>query len=524
MKKNKSFLKRKLFLNILIIMVLFLSAILFVASRYKNTYFSGAQIDEMIFYFNNGIADGRTSNFLNIVVDNLFTLLIVFFVLLIPVIDFYRNRINIKFNLAFLGKVKNIAFNPSHVSLNYKMLYAIVVFLISIWLVASSFGVIGYVKAIKSSSTIFEEKYIDPRKSELVFPEQKRNLIYIHLESVENTLLSREVGGQADISLIPELENLALDQKNVSFSHSKDNLGGALSAYGTTWTVGSLVAQSAGLPLKYDALGIDGNGYGDKYKQFLPGAYTLADILEKEGYNQTFLMGSQATFGGRDKFLSQHGNYLVKDYTYAQENGLIDPGYYVWWGYEDKKLIEFTKAEILRLSQLENPFNVQMLTVDTHFIDGWLDPGCETKHDAQYDNVYACSSKLINEFVSWVQAQPFADNTTIIISGDHIGMQTEYFDDLRGSDQYERTTYNVFINPAVSPVRNNKERLFTAYDMYPSTLAAMGVVLPNDQLALGVNLFSEKQTLLEQYGNLLDFNKDLQKRSDFYNSKIIYLK
>ena len=38
----------------------------------------------------------------------------------------------------------------------------------------------------------------------------------------------------------------------------------------------------------------------------------------------------------------------------------------------------------------------------------------------------------------------------------------------------------------------NKNRIFTAVDMYPTILSAMGIKLSNEQMGLGVNLFSNK--------------------------------
>ena len=50
--------------------------------------------------------------------------------------------------------------------------------------------------------------------------------------------------------------------------------------------------------------------------------------------------------------------------------------------------------------------------------------------------------------------------------------------------------------------------------MFPTTLAAMGVTIEGDRLALGVNLFSDEQTLTEQYGRK-GLDKELMKKSKF---------
>ena len=513
--------KRTLLANSIIWTLLALASLFFVTSRYKKAHFADAQIDEIIFYFMNGLADGQTSSFAEIVQDNIFLWLTIFFLVLIPVIDFYRNRIVIHFDLSFLGKKKKTRFNPSRIPLKYKLLYASIIFLISTWLLLSSFGVFGYIRSLTVSSQLYEQHYVDPAGATLIFPEKKRNLIYIYLESMENTVASREHGGQSDISLIPELEAFALDPQNVSFSHQADRLGGARPAHGTTWTVAAMTAQSSGVPLNASAslVGQEGNDYG-KFNKFLPGAYSLGEILETAGYNQTFIMGSESSFGGRDKMLTQHGNYTVKDYRYAKQHGTIPEDYSVWWGYEDKKLIDFAKTELETLSKSDQPFNLQLLTVDTHFTDGYLDSSCETPYENQYDNVHACSSKLIGEFIGWIQEQDFADNTTIVISGDHLGMQTSYYDKKITDPGYQRTIYNVFINPVIAPV-HQYNRLFTTMDMYPSTLAALGVAIEGDRLGLGTNLFSDTFTLAEHYGSIQVLSEELSKRSNFYDHRIL---
>ena len=510
--------KRRFVGNVIIYILLLISAIFLTASRYKGLHFADARIEEIIFYFLNGI-DGQSNSLFETVQDNLLFLGIVFFILLLPVIDFYRNRISIKLNLSFLGRKKLTNFNPSNIPYKFKLIYTIIVLLISVWLLLSSFGVYGYIKSLSATSKIFEEHYIDPKTATLIFPEKKRNLIHIYLESMENTLMSQEHGGQLEVSLTPELESIALDPRNVSFSNLPSGLGGMLPASGTTWTVAALVAQSGGVPLRNNILGGDGNSMGD-FKQFLPGAYTLGDILQKEGYNQTLIIGSVASFGGRDKLFSQHGGYTIKDYDYAKETGLIDKDYGVWWGYEDKKLFEFTKDELARLSTDGKPFNIQLLTADTHFTDGYLDETCSTDYPNQYDNVYSCSSSQVEEFVNWLLEQPFADSTTIVITGDHLGMQTSYYEERINDPSYKRTIYNAFINPVIEPVSKNN-RQFTSMDIYPTTLAAMGVVINGDRLGLGTNLFSEKPTLVEIYGGLTELNNELTKRSLYYDNNIM---
>lgn len=44
-------------------------------------------------------------------------------------------------------------------------------------------------------------------------------------------------------------------------------------------------------------------------------------MLEKNGYVNEFICGSDADFGGTSNFYKQHGNYKIVDYDYFKENG-----------------------------------------------------------------------------------------------------------------------------------------------------------------------------------------------------------
>ena len=366
-----------------------------------------------------------------------------------------------------------------------------------------------YVKNQKSSSKIFEEYYVNPKEVNIEFPDKKRNLIYIFVESLESTNTSKENGGIEEVSYIPNLEQLAL--YNTNFSNT-DKIGGALQLNGSGWTAGAMVSQTSGVPLK---VSIDANSYSN-YGEFLPGVYSLGDVLKDNGYNNYLMMGSDATFGGRKDYFTYHGNYTIYDYVYAKENGLIDKDYNVWWGYEDKKLFKFAKDKLLEISKYDEPFNFTMLTADTHFVDGYLDESCSKVFDSQYANSFNCSDSMIYDFINWITKQDFYDNTTIIITGDHLTMQSGFYE---VGDNYDRTVYNVFLNSEVEPIKA-KERLFTSVDMYPTTLASLGVKIEGDRLGLGVNLFSSEQTLSEKLG-FNYFYDELEKKSFFYDNELL---
>ncbi len=361
----------------------------------------------------------------------------------------------------------------------------------------------NYMKGQSTYSTFIDDNYIDPSSVNITFPEQKRNLIYIFLESMEMTYADKENGGAFKQNVIPELTQLA--QENEDFSGKSNKLNGGYSMPGTTWTMGAMFGQTSGLPLN---ISIDGNSM-DTQDSFFPGITTLGDILQNEGYSQTLLIGSEATFGGRKLYFTDHGQYDIMDYNYAHDNGLIPEDYKVWWGYEDEKLFGFAKEKLLELAQQDNPFNLTMLTVDTHFEDGYVCDICpDTFGDNQYANVMACSSRQVKEFVDWVQQQDFAADTTIVISGDHPTMDSDFCEDV--DKDYERRVYTTYIN-ADAEKQTEKKRKYTIFDDFPTTLSAMGAQIEGDRLGLGTNLFSAKETLSEKEGVTAEYNKMLKK-------------
>ena len=336
------------------------------------------------------------------------------------------------------------------------------------------------------------------------------NLVYILLESMETTYLSEDLGGASDVNLIPELYELARD--NINFSHT-DGVGGFHATNGSSWTIGAIVAQTAGIPLKVPS-GIEDwqNGYG-KDGVFLPGAASIMNILDDAGYHTSFLCGSDANFGGRKTYYQTHGTDEIYDIYTARRDGIVPKDYFVWWGMEDLHLFEYAKQELTEISQGDEPFAFTMLTVDTHHIGGYQCEYCRGEYEETYEQSISCSSRQVLEFIQWLQEQPFYENTTVIITGDHLSMDNGYFQ--RNVDEdYQRMVYHCILNSALES-GNTKNREYCAVDLFPTTLAAMGCTIEGDRLGLGTNLFSNLPTLAEKWG-FEEFNSELSKASDYY--------
>lgn len=418
----------------------------------------------------------------------------------------------------------------------------------AIYLIASLFfandkiEIMAYVKNQMSTTKIYQEKYIDPKKVEITknskvdivyndgrnMPDQcvkqasTKNLIYIYAESMENSYEKKSQGGiqREDFDLMKNLVNLA--EENVSFS-TNNKMRGIRNTTGTDYTFGSMFAATSGIPFKFPNM----DNRVDKLKKFAQNVTTLGDILEKEGYYQEFMCGSDATFAGKRRYYQEHGNYDIYDYKTAKQKGDISKKYKAGWGFEDEKLFQYAKKELTRISKKDKPFNFTMLTSDTHFPVGYRCHLCgytyvdkfhaKSVQDEKYAygttaDIIKCTDDQLEDFVEWCKKQDFYNDTVIIIQGDHPRMD-KYL--VEKATPEERTVYNCIINSDLKPQLGQKNRQGTIMDMFPTTLAALGFEIKGDRLGLGTNLFSNKKTIAEEMG-FDSFDNELSKYSNYY--------
>lgn len=375
-----------------------------------------------------------------------------------------------------------------------------------------AFGIDKWIADRLDSNTIFEDYYVDSAEAEITFPEEKKNLIIILSESLEASFADEEHGGMMDYNYIPNLTRLA--EENTHFS-SRDNLQGATEVAGTSWTMASMVAHTSGVPLM---IPIGDNSYG-RYAEFLPGVTSLGEVLAREGYVNELILGSKSEFAGIDTYFKTHGDYTIFDYSTAIERDYIDEDYYEFWGFEDKKLFEYAKGEVIALSETGNPFSIIINSIDLHTTSGYQCSKCGNVYDDKYKNVISCQDRQIDEFVEWAKTQDFYEDTVIVIVGDHLSMAPRVREEYWTDESYERTTYHVIINSEVEAA-NTTNRIFSTMDMYPTILAALGCDIEGDRLGIGTNLYSDTPTVMEIMGKET-FMNEISKNSILYNDEIL---
>ena len=515
-------MKKKITYSILFILLL-AALILTFGLRWAVNVYGNVSLEEIIFHINMPM-EGVSSDFVGDVIKNAILPAFLTWGLFIFFSVFPRHT-RFHMGIGFGEKAGqgsrfwDIQFFPLRFSPPVA-LFGLVCWLLLIFFSADDmFAIIDYVQSKGQISTLIEEEYVSPASVRITFPEEKRNLICIYIESGESSAQDEENGGIMPINYIPELTRIA--KENISFSHS-DKIEGAAAAPGCSWTIAGMVAETAGLPLLLP------NGYNNKmsgFDTFLPGAVTLGEILEKQGYHNYYMAGSDFTFGGRRNYFSQHGDYTVYDLLWARMEGKIPHDYKVFWGFEDEKLFSYAKEKLVEIAAKEEPFNFSVLTVDTHVPDGYLCELCPSDYSNQYANVWVCASRQISDFVSWIQEQDFYDNTMVYICGDHLSMNKTFYG-AQTEDEYlgqnRRKVYNAFLNTVITPGEEEEHnRRFTTMDMFPTLLAGLGADIEGERLGLGTNLFSGEKTLAERLGYETLF-AELQKKSPFYEEALLF--
>lgn len=345
-------------------------------------------------------------------------------------------------------------------------------------------------------SEFYEKNYVLPENAKITFPKIKRNLVVILMESMESSYASVEEGGVFEQNLIPQLTSLA--KHHINFSGT-EKFGGGMNVAGTTWTCAGMISKLCGLPYFSPFCKERGN------RTCLAHATCLTDILKANGYNCVFSLGSDKRFENRDVFLENHG-VQIHDIAWYKAHGYIPRQYQIFWGFEDDKLFAIAKNELTALGKKETPFFYGMLTVDTHFPDGYKCSQCPTVDKRQIMNVIRCADAHIFALIEWMKVQSWWNNTTVVIMGDHNYLDAPkhnfIVEESPLADAHTRRAWlNIIVNSSKNVSQDiQKNRRFCSYDMFPTMLESIGCSIEGGALAFGRSLYSGMPTLAEQYG------------------------
>lgn len=339
----------------------------------------------------------------------------------------------------------------------------------------------------------FGANYVRPA-AVTVAAHQPKNLVLIYVESLEQRYSEPALFGR---DLLAPLNALP----GTSFRSYQQ-------VAGTGWTIAAMVATQCGVPLERLTL-FDGNTQGQVMDSFLKNAVCLPDLLAARGYRNVFMGGAATAFAGKGKYLQQHHYHEVYGREQWLQSGVQERDMN-GWGLYDADLFARARTRLRELSAAGQPFNLTLLTVDTHEPAGHLSSYCARRGFRGFEGVVSCTAQEVADFVRYAQDNGYLEHTNIVILGDHLSRKNPLTKKLERAG--ERTIFNRFI-AREAPQQNRAQMLH--FDMLPTILEFIGHEVPDGRMALGYSGFNPHPAQPPAQ-RMTDMDQNLMNRSPEY--------
>ncbi|MFE4897281.1 LTA synthase family protein [Peribacillus butanolivorans] len=237
-----------------------------------------------------------------------------------------------------------------------------------------------------------------------------KNVIYLHLESMQNFLIDYKLNGE---EVTPFLNSLAHDKSDFMYF---DNF---------FHQVGQGKTADAEFMLENSLFGLP---QGAAFTNRSQNTYQAAPaILGQKGYTSAVFHGNYKSFWNRDNMYKSLGfNQFFDANHYNMENKEEVLSY----GLMDKP---FFKESIPMLETLKQPFYTKFITVSHHF-PYVMDQekatiGKQTTGDASVDSYFQTAryaDEALKEFFDYLKKSGLYDNSVIVMYGDHYGISENH--------------------------------------------------------------------------------------------------
>ena len=401
----------------------------------------------------------------------------------------------------------------THISVNYIFLVFLPACLLTVffrwktdknlWLNIGAVCMIGYalwsVKLLEYVlnqnvySDLYEKEYVNPKDLQFTFPAEKRNLILLYLESIEEEYTDESLVGE---NLLPNLS--AYQNKELHFNNF-------MQMPTQSYTLAAMISSMCGIPYRVPK---EITSY--KVKKFLPNLLCFPQILEQNGYENYILKGTNLDFSSSRKFYSLHGFKHMKDKLDMEKEIDLQQNQGTSWGYRDRTYYRLAKEELLKIAAKGNPFMLVMVTLDTHKPDIYLDEQCEKRFGDKRD-IIKCADSMAAEFLSWLQSQDFYKETMVVVIGDH--------PETGNNDLYPLQKKRKIVNFVLNPVNGSitrQHKIWSTIDLAPTILNLLGVEFGGGKFGLGRSLLKDNPTLYEVYHDRL--SNEILKSSRLYGT------
>ena len=234
------------------------------------------------------------------------------------------------------------------------------------------------------------------------------NVIYLHLESIQNFLINYELHGE---EVTPFLNSLTKESNTMYFDNFFHQ-----TAQGKTADAEFILENSLyGLPT--------GSAFSTKGLNTYQAAPA---ILGQEGYTSAVFHGNKGSFWNRDEIYKSFGYENFFDSSYYDMN----PENLAEYGLMDKPFFE---QSIPLLESLPQPFYTKFMTV-THHYPYSMDQeqttiAPHTTGDKSVDNYFQTAryaDEALKQFFDDLKESGLYDNSVIIMYGDHYGISPNH--------------------------------------------------------------------------------------------------
>ncbi|WP_162434937.1 LTA synthase family protein [Pseudoxanthomonas koreensis] len=286
-----------------------------------------------------------------------------------------------------------------------------------------------------------------------------KNVVILYLESFDSIYLDNDVFSD----LTPNLSRYA--RENMLFTGMRDYPG-------IGFTMAGIFSSQCGIPFSIGrGKRVDDISNNITRSQYAPSHVCLGDVLRSSGYKQAFLGGADAKFAGKSNFFSLHGYDEIYGLSDWQKSG-EDSGNTNQWGLFDDKLFDLAASKYEELASGSDPFNLTVLTLDTHGPGGIASPSCPSYPGSENSILQAvhCTDALVGAFIDRISKNPKFKDTVLVVMGDHASMRNEAHD--LHPDDYVRTPVFMIVN---SGQAGEHAAEFYHMDIAPTLLSLMGV-------------------------------------------------
>ena len=350
---------------------------------------------------------------------------------------------------------------------------------------STTVGMKDYIRSANSDYNV-EDYYAEPN---VTSDANKRNMVVIYLESGEATLADDQLFEKNAFAPLQEATQPADGWQSVEDFQQYEGGG---------WTMAGLTSTQCGVPLKGTGSAAGSGAFnelGGGVASYLGGIGCMGDVLADHGYKNVFLGGANSSFAAKDTFLESHGYTEDKGLADWRAAGEPEENFRSDWGLSDERLMAHARDEIDGLhaesEQTGQPFNLSMLTLDTHEPVHVYD-SCDVDTESEVTSVFSCSMAQVAGFVDYMEQQGYLEDTSVVIMGDHLKHMSAgdaFHEEL--DDHENRTIFNRVWVPGEEQNTKLRSRV-DQLNMYPTMLEAAGLELEDHEAGLGVSAFTSE--------------------------------